>query len=94
MKVIDAMMRIHTAGVMHCDFDERHVLINSDNDIRIIDFNNAHSSHCCERVFDIEPYEYIPRDMDYGCLELWEIASEADIWVASSSCSYSHATWY
>ena len=83
MKVIEAMMRIHTAGVMHCDFDERHVLINANNDIRIIDFDNANRSHCCGRMYDIEAYEYVPRQFDYGCDELYEIASGADIWTAS-----------
>ena len=83
MKVAEAMMRIHTAGVMHCDFDDSHVLINDKNEIRIIDFDREYRGHHCERLFDIEPYEYVPRQPDYRCDELWEVASGTDIWAAS-----------
>ena len=92
MKVIEAMMRIHSAGVMHCDFGEHHVLINDKNDIRIIDFDNAYESHHCEQFFDIEAYEYVPPELEYKCDELWEIASGADIWTASESRRYQGGT--
>ena len=83
MKVMEAMMRIHRAGVMHGDFDERHVLIDDDDNIRIIDFDHASKKHVCRRMFDIEPYEYVPRQPDYKCDELHEIAKGSDVWTGS-----------
>ena len=81
MKVVEAMMRIHRAGVMHCDVDERHV--DDDDNIRIIDFDHAFKKHVCRRIFDNELHEYVLRQPDYRCDELHEIAKRSDVWTGS-----------
>ena len=78
MKVIEALRRIHATGVVHGDFDSRHVLVDGDK-VRIVDFDHSFDEHECKND-PVNPYEFAPARCNFDCDELYDLALNGDVW--------------
>ncbi|EKM59914.1 uncharacterized protein PHACADRAFT_181850 [Phanerochaete carnosa HHB-10118-sp] len=78
--IVEAVLRIHAAGVQHNDLCESNILISADGrEARLVDFDHA-TKHRCMRRMRITLYSYPPLEADVQCEEVYEIASIMDIW--------------
>ena len=82
IKILEALMRIHSAGVQHNDIKPDNILLSDDDEVRIIDFDLA-MEHNCKRKLPIELYEYKPLKYEFGCYEIFEVAEAMGIWTPS-----------
>ncbi|OBZ72963.1 hypothetical protein A0H81_07220 [Grifola frondosa] len=78
-KVIQALVDIHWAGVKHNDFSERNIVVNSDNQPFIIDFDHA-EPHECGLTMSIEFHTQEPDPDELGCLELYKVTNNSGAW--------------
>ncbi len=66
-------MNIHDAGIEHNDMEypERNIVVTSDGDIRILDFERS-KFHQCERKREPPIVDGFPESQyTYGCQEMW-----------------------
>ncbi|KAL6301408.1 kinase-like domain-containing protein [Sparassis latifolia] len=77
--IIEALAKIHAAGVQHGDIREYNVVLYQNRQPTIIDFDRAEKHQClCPRpiLFDVtEPYRN-----EFGCNELYQICLDCDVW--------------
>jgi len=77
--LIDAVDKIHCAGVQHNDLLERKIVIDDKNRPFIIDFDHA-EDHDCELSMYIDFHSQEPDPGDFGCDELHAICRLAGMW--------------
>ncbi|KAJ7285737.1 hypothetical protein C8J57DRAFT_646510 [Mycena rebaudengoi] len=85
--ILQRLGDIHRSGLLHGDFAERNVLVNSKGsdmtDIRIIDFDQT-EAHACKCDMNFRPGEKLPDIEEFGCEQLWEVCrSDLRIWDTS-----------
>ncbi|KAA1475486.1 hypothetical protein DENSPDRAFT_826047 [Dentipellis sp. KUC8613] len=81
-QILDQMYAIHKAGIVHGDFREPNVLIQSTEDIttvRIIDFGLSLVKECRKRM-DVKIGDYEPQIGDLRCNELYNVFEDLDLW--------------
>ena len=76
--IIDAMKKIHDAGVVHGGFGLVNVLVTKTKPF-ITNFKNA-SEAVCERKLDIVNGAITPTREEFGCTELYRHCIELQIW--------------
>jgi hypothetical protein len=76
--IVDAMKRIHDAGVIHGGFGLVNVLVTKTKPF-IINFKNA-SETVCERKLDIVNGAIAPTREQFGCAELYRHCVDLQIW--------------
>lgn len=76
---MDALLRIHRLGVIHGEFEPKHVVVDSTGRPRIVDFDHAELHQCrVKHIFAL--YELEPPQCEVDCDEIYETATEMDIW--------------
>ncbi|GJE90082.1 serine/threonine protein kinase [Phanerochaete sordida] len=82
--IIEAVLRIHAAGVKHNDLRFPNILISEDkSEVRIVDFDNA-SEHTCPRSMPVILYAWEPTLADFGCREIHDFVSDLEIWTSAT----------
>jgi len=76
--IIDAMKKVHDAGVVHGGFGLVNVLVTKTKPF-ITNFKNA-SEAVCERKLDIVNGAITPTREEFGCTELYRHCVELQIW--------------
>ncbi|RPD55435.1 hypothetical protein L226DRAFT_224329 [Lentinus tigrinus ALCF2SS1-7] len=87
-KVVDALHRIHKAGVVHQDLVERNIVVQTriENERRvpkvmIVDFGNSDDHVCPIEDDKIATYAPIPDRLVFNCSELYEVCMNlAETW--------------
>lgn len=77
---MDALVRIHRLGVIHGEFNPRHVVVDSKGHPRIVDFDHAELHECRAAHRTYKLYELEPPQSEVNCVEIYEAATEMDIW--------------
>jgi len=78
VNIIDAMQKIHDAGVVHGGFGNFDVLVANEKPF-IINFKSA-SEKVCERRVEIVQGAITPRREQFGCPELYRLCVDLRIW--------------
>jgi len=78
VNIVDAMKKIHDAGVVHGGFGSVNVLVTKTKPF-IINFKNA-SETVCERKLDIVNGAITPTREQFGCVELYRHCVELQMW--------------
>lgn len=85
LKILDAFVQIHDAGVKHRDVTEENVLINDEGRVSIIDFEGATKMRC-RRIYSVPaPGDIGPNKKVWGCQELYDLGYALEIW---KPCAY------
>ncbi|KAK7027334.1 hypothetical protein VNI00_015297 [Paramarasmius palmivorus] len=81
-RILDHLFKIHKAGILPFDFEERNVLIDG-NELRVIDFEDI-GAHKCSATYDFlnagEELEY--HEMYTICHDILKIALEMGFWIS------------
>ena len=78
MNIINAIKRIHDAGVVHGGFGVFDVLIANAKPF-VVNFKNA-TEKVCERRLDIVKGTISPKREQFGCPELFRLCVDLQIW--------------
>ncbi len=73
------LVHIHVLGISHNDFGPQHIIVDAQQNIRIVGFDRA-NSHTCERTMKVTPYHFPPKASEFGCQEIYEALLRAEIW--------------
>lgn len=88
LKIMDAFVQIHDAGVKHCDVAERNVLVNDNGRVSVIDFEDAIKMRC-QRTYRVPAAGDIgPNPKVFGCEELCDLGFTLDIWKPCASSPF------
>lgn len=80
LKILDAYVQIHDAGVKHRSVGERNVVINDEGRVSIIDFEKATKVRC-KRTYSLPaPGDIGPNEKVWGCQELCDVGYALEIW--------------
>lgn len=87
-------MKLHAElGVYHTDLEswEENMVINDMNEIRIIDFGDAHDDHECKcDPSKVHLHDFILSTEDIGCVEIWSLCLFSGFWTPGIA---SNITW-
>jgi hypothetical protein len=78
VNIVDAMKKIHDAGVVHGGFGLVNVLVTKTKPF-VINFKNA-SETVCERKLDIVNGAITPTREQFGCAELYRHCIDLQMW--------------
>ncbi|KAF8059805.1 hypothetical protein FPV67DRAFT_1424439 [Lyophyllum atratum] len=71
---------LHVHGFAHHDVDGRNVVKNQDGRFILIDLSHSRP-HKCEVRLHVLIGNFAPRRSDFGCQELYDLATELDFWL-------------
>ncbi|KAF8057371.1 hypothetical protein FPV67DRAFT_1430267 [Lyophyllum atratum] len=71
---------LHVHGFAHHDVDGRNVVKNQDGRLILIDLEHSRP-HKCEVRLHVLIGNFAPRRSDFGCQELYDLATELDFWL-------------
>jgi hypothetical protein len=83
MNIVNAIKRVHDAGVVHGGFGVFDVLISNAKPF-IVNFKSA-SEKVCERRLDIVKGTITPKREQFGCPELYRLCVDLQIWKPRTS---------
>ena len=82
IEIVQALDRIHVAGVQHNDIKPDNIVVTDSSHVRIIDFGLA-MHHNCKRRLHIDVYDYQPFKYKFGCYEMYEVVQTLGLWTPS-----------
>ncbi|KAL1949327.1 hypothetical protein VTO73DRAFT_8208 [Trametes versicolor] len=89
-RVLDALIAIHKAGTTHGDVVQHNIVRKDNGTPMFIDFDCGETPHeCGYREGSIKFHAPMPMAGDVGCVELWMVTHEADVWTSSHYSYYS-----
>jgi hypothetical protein len=83
VNIINALKKIHDAGVVHGGFGVFDVLISNAKPF-VVNFKNA-AEKVCERRLDIVKGTITPKREQFGCPELYRLCVDLQIWKPRTS---------
>jgi len=78
LNILNAMKKIHDAGVVHGGFGVSDILIANSQPF-IVNFKHA-AEMLCERKLDITEGAVAPKREQFGCTELYRLCVDLQIW--------------
>jgi hypothetical protein len=78
LNILNAMKKIHDAGVVHGGFGVSDILIANTQPF-IVNFKRA-AEMVCERKLDIKEGTVAPKREQFGCTELYRLCVDLQIW--------------
>lgn len=89
-EILATVVWLHDLGIEHGDLNESNIVVDKDGLPSLIDLEHA-NQHCCTRPQPFKTGSVLPRQLEFGCDEIYNLTEALGFW-RSSRCLTSGLT--